>query len=584
MLNPLPVPTTTATDLPDDAAAGPPAVRHLRQTLLWPVRLMPLAGARPAHHGPWHVLREMGDASPWREEIDEYTGDSSRFHERHYNEFVSFLPYVQRFLYGEGRSKAQAGAARDAQDNGGDSPMRVFRRHDIASVRVVARPGEAPILLEVVHCDLYFFFDVDVVLLNLEVGVNDLSLAQAQELLYRFGRAYPAGWDAAGGALHCMASVEWLDREGRVLARSDAQQRETFLSHVAQHRAPRIAAHWAFLMQPLVSDHSEDAGVLRYRQIEYYRMPAMAYLSLDDPKRLARGDFIRLGLVTGAGEADAADASHATHPAHGPLPYAEQHLADFEQRYCYDRFWVDAGAAPNTRYLCNGHALIVVGDAHSEFFCCRDRGVLAQFRHQHFLLFLIAHFQKAALLMFSAQLVEALKQLDIRSTPSVKRFKRAIRASFERFLRFTHRYWFHEISEQAQVRALSHMCATHLGLDALYDEVKERIADMNTYLDADSLRRQANTVVRLTVVTLFGLVGTITTGFLGMNLLAEAEAPLWRKLAWFALVFAATGWLTTYTMMKSKRLSDFIDALSDDRQTWRGKLAVFRRVWRPGTD
>ena len=61
-------------------------------------------------------------------------------------------------------------------------------------------------------------------------------------------------------------------------------------------------------------------------------------------------------------------------------------------------------------------------------------------------------------------------------------FKRAIRSSFERFLRFTHRYWFHEISEQAQVRALSHMCTTHLGLDPLYDEVKSRIADMNTYL------------------------------------------------------------------------------------------------------
>jgi len=80
--------------------------------------------------------------------------------------------------------------------------------------------------------------------------------------------------------------------------------------------------------------------------------------------------------------------------------------------------------------------------------------VLAQFRHQHFLLFLIAHFQKAALLMFSDRLVEALKGLDVRRPSSVKRFKRAIRRSFEGFLRFTHRYWFHEVSDQAQVRAL----------------------------------------------------------------------------------------------------------------------------------
>ncbi len=550
---------------PTTTTVEKPTVRHLRQALLWPLRLMPMAGDHPARHGPWQVLRDMGEASPWSELIDEYTGDREDFHERHYNEFVSFLPYVQRFLYGEGRAPGKQGSA-------AESPMRVFRRRDIAALRVVARPGDAPITLAVVHIDLYFFFDVDVVLLNVEVSASDLSLAQAQEQLYRFGRAYPAGWDADGAALHCMASVEWLAADGRVLARSDAQQREAFISHVAEHRAPRISAHWAYVMQPLVLDHSGEPGLLRYRQIEYYRMPVMAYLSLDEPRDLTRNDFIRLGLVTGSAAVDAT------------LPYAEQHLADFEQRYCYDRFWSDAGAAPNTRYLCNGHALIVVGDEQSEYYRCGDRGVLAQFRHQHFLLFLIAHFQKAALLMFSDQLVEALRRLDIRDAQSVKGFKRAIRGSFERFLRFTHRYWFHEISEQAQVRALSHLCTRHLGLDPLYEEVRERIADMNTYLDADSLRRQANTVVRLTVVTMFGLIGTITTGFLGMNLLAEADAPLSKKLLFFTIVGVLTTWLTFYTLVKSRRLSDFIDALSDDKQTWRGKLAALARVWRPGSD
>ncbi|RYF65889.1 MAG: hypothetical protein EOO22_21940, partial [Comamonadaceae bacterium] len=294
MLNPTP---TTTIEAATTSVTAPPVVQHLRQALLWPLRLMPRvpnAQRGSSQHGPWQVLRDISDASPWREEIDEYTGDSSRFHERHYNEFVSFLPYVQRFLYGEGRARKHGD---DERGNEGDSPMRIFRRHDIAGVRVVAQPGDAPITLDVIHCDLYFFFDIDVVLLNLEVGVNNLSLAQAQEILYRFGRAYPAGWDADGGALHCMHSVEWLGADGRVLARSDAQQRESFLSHVAQHRAPRIAAHWAFLMQPLVSDHSEEPGVLRYRQIEYYRMPVMAYLSLDDPRRMTRNDFIRLGLV-----------------------------------------------------------------------------------------------------------------------------------------------------------------------------------------------------------------------------------------------------------------------------------------------
>ena len=86
------------------------------------------------------------------------------------------------------------------------------------------------------------------------------------------------------------------------------------------------------------------------------------------------------------------------------------------------------------------------------------------------------------------------------------------------------------------------------------------------------------------MVTLFGLIGTITTGFLGMNLLAEADAPLWRKSVWFGVVFVATSWLTLYTMIKSQRLSDFIDALSDSRLSLRGKLDALARVWRSGSD
>ncbi|MFM2112988.1 MAG: hypothetical protein RLZZ271_1648, partial [Pseudomonadota bacterium] len=369
-------------------------------------------------------------------------------------------------------------------------------------------------------------------------------------------------------AQHCLASARWLDAQGRVLAESDASQRELFLDHVSQHRAPRIASHWDWLLHPLVSDHSDQTGALRYRQIEYYRMPLMGYIAVDNPQSLSRADFVRLGLVTGASVDD------------DELPFSSSHLADFEQRHCYDRFWKPHGAAPYTRYICSGHAMVVVGDAQSRFFTCADRGVLAQFRHQHFLLFLIAHFQKAALLMFSDRLAEALERLDITDADSVRRFKRTIRNCFASFLRFTHRYWFHEVSEQAQARGLFAMTAQHLGIDPLYTEVKERIEDMSSYLEADSLRRQANTVVRLTVVTIFGLIGTITTGFLGMNLLAEADAPLGRKLLYFALVTVVATIITFYTMAKSKKLSDFLDVLSDDRISLLQKCLAMAGVWK----
>jgi hypothetical protein len=545
-------------------------VRHLRQVLLWPLRLVPATGGDDSEQrrAPWRALRALGDASPWREQLDEYTGEPGGFHERHYNEFIAFLPYVQRFLYGEGR--AHRGSAEAASAG---SPMRVFRRRDIAAMRVVARPGDPAVTLEVVHIDLYFFYGVDIVLLNVELAADELPLALAQELLYRGGRAYPAGWEGSGRPRHGLASCEWLDAAGHVLCASDASEREVFLAHVAEHRAPRFSAHWEFVLAPLVNHHSADEGTLRFRQIEYYRMPMMAYLAVDDPAALARSDFIRLGLATGAGET-----AHET----TPLPYAETHLADFEQRYCYDRFWADGGLAPNTRYLCSGLALVVVGDAQSEFYRCRDRGVLAQFRHQHFLLFLIAHFQKATLLMVSDQLAEALMALDVTQPETIKRFKRQIRFAYVAFLSFTHRYWFHDISEQAQVKTLFRMCREHLEIEPLYAEVKERIHDMNSYLDADALRRQANTVVRLTVVTIFGLIGTVTTGFLGMNLIAEADANWATKIGYFALVFVPTLALTFFTIVKSKRLSDFLDIVSDERVSAWTKVKAFFAVWGRG--
>jgi hypothetical protein len=307
---------------------------------------------------------------------------------------------------------------------------------------------------------------------------------------------------------------------------------------------------------------------MRFRQLEYYRMPLMAYLAVDDPLRLTRPQFVRLALATGEGQAD-------------ELPFSEQHLADFEQRYCYDRGWRGTSNGNNAlRLMTCGHATAIVGCSRDSFFTGLDRGALAQFRHQHFLVVLIAHLHKAALLMLSDRLVGALNRLDISSFDSVRIFKRTIRATKEIFLRFTHRYWFHEVSDQVQARDLFHMCSGHLGVEQLYAEVREEIQDMSDYLDSDSLRRQANTVVRLTVVTAFGLIGTVVTGFLGMNLIAAAENDMFTKVLYFLLVLVPVTWLTFYTIVKSKRLSDFLEALSDERLDSRAKFASLVAVWK----
>ena len=103
---------------------------------------------------------------------------------------------------------------------------------------------------------------------------------------------------------------------------------------------------------------------------------------------------------------------------------------------------------------------------------------------------------------------------------------------------------------------------------------------MIQYLDSDSLRRQANTVVRLTVVTTAGLIATVSTGFLGINLIAAAEDPLLDRLLFFTLVLVLSALLTGFAIVKSKRLSDFLEALSDDRLPQRDKLSALLAVWR----
>jgi hypothetical protein len=443
-----------------------------------------------------------------------------------------------------------------------------MRRNDVAKVRLTLSRGDEPLEFRIIHADLYFFFDVDIAILALEVAADDLELGVAQEALFRFGRAYPAYWEVDRRGGHCPWLVEWLSPKGEVLARSDYEKREKYLSFVCQHRAPAVAAHWEFLLSPLVLHHSDRRGLVRYRQLEYYRMPYMAFFAVEDTNALTRPDLIRMAIGNEAG-------------ASSELPYSESYLAEFEERFCYDRY-CDARLGTRsggTRFMCTGHTLVVVGEAEDRFFMNADGGFLGRFRHQHFLLFLVAHFQKAALHMFSDRLVAAVSRLDIADVEANRIFRREIRLALENFLRFAHRYWFQEISNQAQARELYLMTRQHLDLDLLYRGIREELQDMGNFLDVEAMRRQNETVVRLTVVTTFGLIGTVGTGFLGMNLLAWAEHPIELRIFAFALVLAVTSALTLYTVVKSRRLSQLLDALSDEQVGWRGKLKALRNVW-----
>lgn len=523
-------------------------VRTFNHTLLWPITLQPLrreTGVTHAHF--WDALKRSN--SPWRVVPDPLLiEDQSCL--AGYHEFVYFLPYVQRFLYGVGD-----------EGRGAQSSLYVFQRHDIRQLRLVVNAGDDPVTLEVLRARLYFFYDIDIALAMLEVSGKDIALETAVEIMDRLGRPYPPGWEADGRGSHCLHRVEFWGGEGEpaLLSTSDYGDQEKYLELVRHSRQTPLSLHWEFFLSPLVPAYLPGGG-LKYHQIENKRIPIMSFLSFDDPTRLSRGDMVRIGSAAKWGDSAA-------------LPYAKRFLADFEANHCYDRYWDPDESGMRSRFMFVGVSFAAVTDRRHE------ETLLMQFRHQFFQIALIAHFHKAALLSLSNRFSRAVERLNVRDFESVKQFKKHVRETLEVFLRFNHRYWFHEISNQVQASEFFGRLSHQLGSDRLYGEVREEARDINEYLDTDRARKQADNAMRLTVVSSCGMVGTIVTGFLGMNLYSHADLPTLEKTLIFALVLVPTLAIALYTVLISRRLANFMEALSSEGLTWREKFSTFRQIW-----
>ena len=75
-------------------------VRQFREILLWPLQLMPHERDTQTGNGDSPSALVTGDKSHWEESASAIPVDPRALKEHVYREFVSFLPHVQRFLYG----------------------------------------------------------------------------------------------------------------------------------------------------------------------------------------------------------------------------------------------------------------------------------------------------------------------------------------------------------------------------------------------------------------------------------------------------------------------------------------------------
>ena len=550
-------------------------IQHFRQIVFWPLEITSLS----KRDKPATINAFLKVIQPNWEVADNSTklGDDDEGR-REYAERVFFHPFVQRFLYEKTKSET--------------SPLHIFTRKDISHLRFYLNRDPRPIKLYVERLEL-FLFQHGLAILTMEIrSAYPLPLDEVEEILDRFRRVYPPYWykhynEIVAG--HCPSRVEWMGASLNGDTKSDYEIDSAFRKFVTKNNTTRPANHWQHLLEPMKPWESDcdDFNSFYYRQIEDERLPFMAYLSLNDPTQLSRGDFVRICFADEPGPSKR-------------LPYAYGFLEHFERDYCYDRFWDtemryakdDPWAVPaenwlTTRYLCCGYGFVMVGKHDSNtkhpFFTDEYGGALAHFRRHYFKMGLIAHYHRAALLSFSDALSQAVEKYNSKQP---KLFHDEVKIILDRFLSFTHRYWFQEVSNQVQPRELFALWTKHLETQSLFEQVKQEAQDANSFLDMQFQQDQAKvglslseTAVRLTVVATVGLAVSLVGTYLAipwdaiskLDINGDAFAKEW----WVILMTVFFVWLGTVSTIfysdsiaKSlKRISECGKSDKNDQQT-----------------
>lgn len=460
---------------------------------------------------------------PWRPQADplkEIAEAKEEAWQPEYAEFVYFHPFVQKILY----------------PKPGDRSPRLYTRSDIKGVEVCAGPGDTDAewqRFEVYGIKLFLFQDCRVAILALEVGAGIPGEAGAEaacsagtvenleDFFDRFRRLYPPYWwgistdTYAKNPGHCFLGVRWLGSDNAPLsaeARSDLSDTQYYRDWVKNHRVAPVAPHWAYLLKPLLQPGGESRWAAH--QIGDERLPFMAWIALDKPRALTRGDWMRLTFADDRGLPD-------------QYPYASPFMRNFERRYCYDRYW---GRAPEvistdqdwftTRYLCAGYTFLMVGQDDPRFFSDEQAGAFSHFHHHYFQMGLIVHLHRAALLALSDEVAEAVREFNAKqgSDQDFDGFSSTIAGLHQRSLVFTQGYWFAEISSQMQAQELFHWWSERLGTQRLYAQLHTEVAEINEFVEAHLQKRESENTQRLTYIATAALVPTLAATLLAVGM------------------------------------------------------------------
>lgn len=559
---------------PSAVPASQVELSEFRQILIWPLTL-DRAGAEAA--GDQHIAdlvrreadRLDSEATPNWKRVDDPLHhlrreagplpSDRRQRQETYAEFVYFHDFVQRFLY-----------PKPDRHKSGTSLLHLFERDDVRGVRIEQFTGRdvKSFTLVVERCNLYLF-PVGVAVLAVEVTTagtgSTIALADALWLQDGFRRCY-VPWFAApesdpvapdGSVVYAprdvSTSVVWLGADDKPIlppltADGDPAYRfDRANDFVIANREPPILEHWGKLLPLLLArDHG---GSVRWRHIVDERIPIMTYACVAQAKgvdgvlspganlaRIERGDLMRLCFADTPGSPES-------------LPYDRLFLENFEAKHCYRRFQ-DMG----TLHMFAGYCYVVLTAEGPNY----PAYLVNHFRHMYFQMALISHMEMATYLAFSSRVSQAVEQAYVANTLSDQSFRDKVIRIQEEFLRFVHLFRFTGISNQLQAKELYDEWRRHLGLHALYDDVRGELESATQFLFATEAREHTAearehtmAAMMLNRIAIGGVIMGLALSFLGINLIWDAESlkvmlgtegnwSLWTSLGRGVLALGAT--------------------------------------------
>lgn len=550
------------------------SISHYREILLLPLILRCPSGAPDSlDKGPRKVVDNLASrllaadpvgAAAWHE-VDRlcHMGPADQ---HTYQEFLYFHGFIQSFLYG--RPEQQKNEENTTKD---PWHQRLFAREDLKQLKIDFLPTGGPYKGKTLSCTLnidrmqlrLFSSGVAIFMVELSLepqasiqvagdGQENLNLDHLFTLRDAIRRAYPPYFTGQTNDLRLREYPlmrQWVGTDGDLA--KDEYSPAQYLKDFKASPAIPLAPIWQQALAPLIVEgakpmkkktETKKGQALAPKIVEGpkshqpgwawhhildERMPAFLFLGSPSAGSFTANDWARLSFVDDAGSGS---------------PYSEAWLDGFEQRHCFDMHWYkpQGGVPYGTRYFFTSYSFGAVGTTNRndpEDFL--PTYIEPHFRRHYFQLGFLNYFQFAALLAMSSWTSDAVARFG--SYEHKDSFRDLMRDLQERFLAFTQRCWFTNVSNQLQAREMYARWRAQIGTEALCQEVAKQLGDAWQFLDAEEQAIQAEAATRLSIVATLGVVVGLPAAWLALwsDALLKGR-PWWESLAIVLITVGAT--------------------------------------------